>query len=375
MTGSVVVSGALARRAEYGGHVWALMQWVLGLRQLGFQVVFLDRLDPDPGPGRALQVQRFLEAMEFFGLEDSFSLDLGPDEPPVGLARREVLERTASSDFLLNIMGYLQDELVLEKARKRVFLDIDPGFGQMWHELGLCDLFSDHDAFVTVGNNLGEPDCRIPTCGRQWIPTLPPVVLSLWPFHRTRGRAFTSVGSWRGPFDPIEFDGETFGLRVHEFRQFSTLPRACGLPFEIALDIDPVEEEDLRRLRDGGWTLEDPSRVASDPRTYRRYVQQSLGEFMVAKGMYVRSRSGWFSDRTACYLASGRPALMQDTGLNGRMETGLGLVTFNALDDAVEVAGEVAGEWPRHSRAARELAVRHLDSNQVLGPIAEAVTA
>jgi hypothetical protein len=272
-------------------------------------------------------------------------------------------------------MGYLQDEEVLEKAPRRVFLDIDPGFGQMWHELGLCDLFSGHDAFVTVGTNLGHPGCRIPNSGRDWIPTLPPVVLALWPFSSTRGRAFTSVGSWRGPFDPIEFEGETFGLRVHEFRQFSSLPRASGLPFEIALDIDPIEEEDIRRLREGGWVLENPSRVSHDPSAYQRYVQESLGEFLVAKGMYVRSRSGWFSDRTACYLASGRPALMQDTGLSGQMETGMGLVTFSALGEAVEAAQEIAGNWPKHSRVARELAVEHLDSTRVLGLMVEAVSA
>lgn len=375
MTGSVVVAGAVARRIDYGGHLWALLQWAVGFRRLGWSVLFLDRLEPAPGLRASSRVRRFVEVMELFGLGDDYSLDLGPDDEPVGVARAEVLRRTADADLLLNIMGYLQDDAVLSRARKRVFLDIDPGFGQMWRSLGWCDVFAGHDAFVTVGTKVGLPGCRVPTCGLPWIRTLPPVVLDLWPRSPEEGSRFTSVGSWRGPYDPVEFEGETFGLRVHEFRRFAEVPRASGLPFEMALEIDDADDADARRLEAGGWRLTDPRTVAGDPWSYRRFVRASRGEFMVAKGMYVRSRSGWFSDRTVCYLASGRPAVVQETGLDGAIPTGVGLVTFRTPEEAVARARDVHGDWRRHARAARELAVEHLDSDRVLGRLGAELAA
>lgn len=375
MSGSVVIAGALARRVEYGGHLWALLHWAAGFRRLGWSVLFLDRLDPAPGLRGSRRVKSFVELMERFRLGDAYSLDLGPDDEPVGLARREVLRWTADADLLLNIMGYLRDEVVLGRARKRVFLDIDPGFGQMWRSLGWCDVFAGHDAFVTVGANVGRPGCVIPTCGLSWIRTLPPVVLDLWPAAAEEGFRFTSVGSWRGPWDPVEYEGRTFGLRAHEFRKFTQVPRRSGLTFEIALDIDDEDAADARLLADGGWHLADPRAVAGDPWSYRQYVRGSRAEFMVAKGMYVRSGSGWFSDRTACYLAAGRPALVQDTGLQGVVPTGLGLVTFDTPAEAVERAHEVDANWHRHARAARELAEEHLDSDRVLDRIGARLAA
>jgi len=373
--GAVAVSGAVARSSNRGGHVWALLHWVLGFQRLGWKVLFLDRIDPRPGARTSPTVDRFVRLMEAFGLVDAYSLDVGPLDAPVGLPRRAVLDRVGEADFLLNVMGYLQDEEVLGRARRRVFLDVDPGFGQMWRATGLCDLFRGHDAFVTVGANVGRPGCSVPTCGLPWIPVVPPVPLDRWPAVPYAGDRFTGVGSWRGPWAPVEFEGETYGLRVHEFRRFASLPRDAGLPFEVALDIDPADGADSARLNEGGWRLADPARVAGTPLAYRSYVRGSRAEFMIAKGMYVRSQSGWLSDRTACYLASGRPALVQDTGLGDVLETGLGLVTFRTPEEAVQRAREVDGDWRRHARAARELAVARFDSARVLPRLAQQVTA
>ncbi len=374
MRGSVVVAGGLARRSDRGGHTWALLQWVLGFRYAGWEVLFLDRLEPGPEVRGTLAVRRFVDILEGFGLGDSYSLDLGPDEEPVGLGRTAVRERLAASDFLLNVMGYLEDEDLLGRARRRVFLDIDPGFGQMWKALGLCDLFVGHDAFLTVGGNVGRPSCRIPDCGLRWIPTLPPVVMDLWRPTPDAGTRFTSVGSWRGPWDPVVYEGTTYGLRVHEFRRFATLPRQSGLSFEVALDIGEPDDRDAFRLLQGGWHLESPERVASTPDDYRDYVRLSRAEFTVAKGMYVQTGSGWFSDRTACYLAAGRPAVVQDTGLAGWLDTGLGLLTYTGMDEAVDAVRTVDADWSRHARAARDWAARHLDANRVVTRVAEAVT-
>jgi hypothetical protein len=337
--------------------------------------VFLDRLDPAPGLAESRGVQRFLKTLQSFGLSDSFSLDIGRDDEPIGLPRDAVLRKLSEADFLLNVMGYLEDPELLARARRRVFLDIDPGFGQMWRALGLCDLFRNHDAFVTVGTRVGRDDCRVPTCGLDWITTLPPVVIDRWPVSAERGTRFTSVGAWRGPWAPVEYEGERYGLRVHEFRRFAAVPRDTGLDFEIALDIDPADHADASRLVDGGWRLSDPRSVSGTPQEYRRYVQTSLAEFAIAKEMYVHARTGWVSDRTACYLASGRPAIVQDTGLSDAIETGMGLLTFSTPEEAASAAHTVHADWQRHSRAARALAAEHLDSNRVLGNLLNELAA
>jgi hypothetical protein len=167
---------------------------------------------------------------------------------------------------------------------------------------------------------------------------------------------FTSIGAWRGPFAPVEYDGTTFGLRVHEFRKFAELPLITNTEFELALDIHESEWADLALLRRTGWHLIPPQTVAADPIGYRAYVGKSRAEFMVAKSMYVETRGGWFSDRSACYLASGRPVLAQDTGIGSLYPTGDGLLTFSNLDEAARGVEAISNDYPRHARAARALA-------------------
>jgi hypothetical protein len=228
---------------------------------------------------------------------------------------------------------------------------------------------------VTVGENIGGPDCTIPTCGLEWITTPQPVVLELWPPRADGGERFTSVASWRGPFGPIDYGGRTYGLRVHEFRKFAKLPSLSRQSFEIALDIDPAEVDDLALLRDNGWSLVDPDAVAGDPWAYRRYVQGSMAELMIAKNMYVESRSGWFSDRSICYLASGKPVLAQETGFTRFHPAGEGLLAFETLEEALAGAEEISGDYERHARAARALAEERFDSRKVLRRLLERLGA
>ncbi|CAA9312286.1 MAG: hypothetical protein AVDCRST_MAG93-5302, partial [uncultured Chloroflexia bacterium] len=338
MTGRVVIAGSLAQRPRIGGHTWVFLQYLLGFKRLGWDVLFLDRLEPDmcvdaagrPCPlDRSVNLHYFMEIMQRFGLNGAFALVYNNGERFVGLSRRQVLERTKDSAFLLNFMGYLTDEEILGRAPRRVFLDIDPGFGQMWQDLGLADLFQGHDDFVTIGENIGHPACTIPSCGLKWIVTPQPVVLDYWqPRVAASGDWFTSIASWRGAYGPVEYRGETYGLRVHEFRKFASLPRLSGRLFQSALDIHPAEVNDLALLTANGWSLVDPQVVAGDPWTYQAYIQGSKAEFMVAKNIYVQANSGWFSDRSICYLASGKPVLAQDTGLGRLYPTGEGLLTF-----------------------------------------------
>lgn len=376
MAGSLLIAGSLAQKPHHGGHAWVLLQYILGFRRLGWRVTFVDWLGPEAGrnaPGgscafsESASVRPFLAIMKAFQLEDDFCLIDRASGETVGLSRDGVRERARESSFLLNIMGFLDDEEILTSVPRRVFLDIDPGFGQMWRALGLYDPFRGHDQHVTVGLNVGQADCEVPDCDLGWITTLPPIVLDLWPPVSARGESFTTVASWRGAYGPLEYRGKTYGLRVHEFRPFAPLPRLTGQSFRLALAIHPRETRDLAMLADNGWTLVDPVEVAADPSSYRAFIQGSASEFQVAKGMYVQSRGGWFSDRSVCYLASGRPVLAQETGFSRYIPTGEGLIAFSTLDQAVAGVDELASRPSRHAQAARGLAESCFDSDRVLG--------
>jgi len=374
--GEILVAGSLAQRPGYGGHAWVFLQYLMGFRRLGWDVLFVDRLEPGMcvdargapcGPEQSVNLAFLLGVMREFGLEDDVAVLYDRGREVIGPPRHRLLDRARRSALLLDVMGYLDDEAVLGAAPRRVLLDIDPGFGQMWQALGLHELFRDHDDYVTVGQNIGAPGCAVPDCDIRWITTRPPVVLEQWPAGPGGDRGFTSVATWRGPFAPVIYQGITYGLRVHEHRRLLEVPQRTGERFELALDIDEADASDVALLRRGGWSLVPPSAVAGTPSAYRRYIQASTAEFMVAKQMYVRARTGWFSDRSACYLASGRPVVAQDTGLTGRVPTGEGLLTYTTAEEAAAAVEEVCGDYGRHARAARSLAEDWFDSDRVLG--------
>jgi glycosyltransferase involved in cell wall biosynthesis len=364
---TIAVAGSIAQRPRRPGHAWALLAYPLGFRALGYEVLFLDRLDEGGDVGWLAR------AMAVAGLEDRYALLLG-DGRNLGLSRRTVLERLAGAELLLNVNGFLTDPELLAAARRRVYLDVDPGFGQIWAAQGLADTFAGHDDFVTVGTNIGGPGCTVPLLGREWITTLPPVSLGHWPVAGP-GRGFTSVASWRGPFGPLEHRGQTLGLRVHELRRFAELPRLANGSFELALDIDGADAADRELLERGGWGLVDPLRQLGDFESYGGYVRGSAAEIAIAKQLYVATRGGWFSDRSATYLASGKPVLAQDTGFGAALPTGAGLLSFEDPDGAAAAAAEVLARPRQHARAARRLAEEHLDARRVLGRLLDRLGA
>lgn len=379
MRRKLLISGALARVPRNGGLAWFHLQLLLGLRRLGFEVLFLDRIEPelcvDAGgravtPGDSVNLRWLQSTMARFGLGDAWSLDAG-DAGTFGMPQERVLRAAAEAPLLVNVMGYARDEAVLGAVRRRVFLDIDPGFPQMWRELGLYDAFAGHDAFVTVGMNVGKPDCLIPTCGLDWVTMPQPVVLEHWPVANPSAAddaaPFTSVGAWRGPNGPVEFGGRTYGLRAHEFRRFIELPGECPTErFEMAFDIHPGDAKDREALVRNGWNLVDPKAVAPTPEGFRNYLGRSRAEFMVPKQMYVAANSGLLSDRSAYYLASGRPVLARDTGIGGLYPVGEGLLTFASLDEAADGVGRIRADYRRHAAAARAVAEEYFDSDRVL---------
>jgi hypothetical protein len=359
--GKIIVSGALANKAGHGGEAWVRLNWVLGFQALGFRVLFLEQLAG--GPDRAA-VEYFRGVTERFGFADSAALIDGDGNTLCGVSLQRIREFTTEADALINISGHLTLGPVFERVRQRVY--VDPGFTQFWHAQGNAGArLAGHDRFFTIGENIGAADCPIPTGDIHWRRTRPPIALDHWrrvaaPFNR-----FTTVANWRGPFGSIEFGGTRYGLKVHEFRKFIELPARARGPFELALSIHPADGRDREALDRNGWHIVAPS-LAQEPEDFQRYVRQSGAEFSVAQGVYVQTKSGWFSDRTAAFLASGRPALVQDTGFSRHIPTGAGLIAFLTLDDAIAGAAEIRANHERHGAAARELAEAYFDSRIVI---------
>jgi hypothetical protein len=391
---SIVVGAGLSRRPLNGGGVWARLQWFFGLRRLGCEVYIADQLSRDSCVGadgavtsfeRSLNLAYFREIVDAFGLRGSAALIYGDGEAVEGATAGELLERAESADLLINIAGKLDWEPLLRRFRRKAYVDIDPGFTQFsgTSASGGSSL-ADYEHYFTIGQNVGRSDCLIPAGGILWRPIRPPVALDQWPVSEAADPArFTTVATWRGrPFGSLEHKGRTFGLKAEEFRKFAELPRRVEQSFEIALNLDapkpllpdgpyppvldPATQEEVEMLTRRGWRLVDPRIATPNPVAFRRYVQESGAEFSAAKGIYVETSSGWFSDRTACYLASGKPVLVQDTGLGGSLPLGEGLLTFRTLDEAVAGAREIARNYRLHSEAARAIAEHYFDSDAVL---------
>ena len=363
---TVIVSGTIAATPWQGGATWAVLQYLLGLRGLGCGVYFVEQLDDPEGPEP--DAARYCEqVMKQFGLEDRWALLPRAGAEPAGMPRQRLREAAEEADLLLNLSGKLSDPDVLDRVPVRAYVDLDPVFAQLWQAADGVDMgFDAHTHFVSVADAIGTQGSPIPDCGRDWLPTLPPVVLDEWPVAKgiERHRA-TTVGHWRS-YGSIHHDGVHYGQKAHSLRALIDLPRRAPDRLEVAIAIHPDETSDLEALRENGWSLIDPADVAATPDDYRRFVQGSWAEFGLAKLGYVAADSGWFSDRSACYLASGRPVLAQDTGFGRRLPTGSGLLPFSDSDDVVAGLEELEADYERHRVAARQIAEENLRSDQVL---------
>lgn len=363
----------IAADPHHGGATWAVLQYLLGFKRLGHDVYFIEpipeaALQPtQAGLSRSVNARYFATVVADFGLERTSALLLAGTRQTVGLPYRALVEAANRADVLFNISGMLADEALLANIPVRVYLDLDPAFNQLWQAAYGIDMrFAPHTQFVTVGQAVGTPDCLIPTCQRDWVGTLQPVVLSHWPVAReTRCNALTTVGNWRG-YGSIEHNGRLYGQKAHALRPLISLPTMTKQRFMLALRIHPDETRDLEALANHGWSLVDPAEVAGDTASYRTFIQGSGAEFGIAKSGYVVSRCGWFSDRSACYLASGRPVIAQETGFSQFLPTGEGLFVFETAEDVLASLETMNGDYTRHARAARDLAEEYFDSDKVL---------
>lgn len=353
-----------------GGATWAVLQYLLGLESLG-HVVHL--VEPVERLDRA-SVEYFDRLTAEFDIRDRSALLVEETHETAGIPYKQIAEAAAGADLLLNISGMLRDPELTSPPAVRVFLDLDPAFNQLWHVGEGVDMGLDlHNRFATIGLAIGALDCTVPTCGRSWITTAQPVFMPSWEAAKTiETDAFTTVGNWRA-YGSIEWNGVHYGQRAHSMRELFELPERTEERLAPALAIHPEETPDLELLDRHGWELLDPARVAGTPGDYRNFVRGSKAELGIAKSGYVASRCGWFSDRSACYLASGRPVVTQETGFSAFLPSGDGLIGFSTVEEAREGIERVRLDYPAHARAGRALAEEWFDSAKVLPRLLEQV--
>ncbi len=370
----------IAAQPWQGGATWAVLQYVLGLRRLAHEVFLVE-----PVPPKAVQpagvplaasenAAYFDRVVQDFGLRESSALLLAGTRETVGLPYEQLQRCAQRADLLLNISGLLADEALLAQIPRRVYLDLDPAFNQLWQAVQGIDMrFAAHTHFVTIGQAIGQPGCSVPTCGLTWLKTLQPVVLEHWPVAEAVAHdALTTVGNWRG-YGSIEYRGALYGQKAHSLRPLARLPTLTDEKFILALAIHPAETRDLAWLTANGWQLVDPAGVARSPADYQRFIQGSKAEFGIAKSGYVVSHCGWFSDRSLCYLASGRPVIAQETGFGAALPTGEGLFAFQDCDEVLAAIERLRSDYARHARRARAIAVEHFDSDRILSRLLETV--
>ena len=379
----VVVSSVIANKPGNGGNARMVLNWLQGLDLLGVDVFFVEQIRADccvdergrPSTAADSANRAYFErALGLHGFDERAALVCHSDDGLTGATvfgstPTELTDRCRDADLLINISGHLSIDALKSRCRRRVYVDLDPGYTQIWHADGSgAARLEGHDLYFTVGQQVASPGFRVPACGIEWRPIRQPIVLNTCRMTSpAESERFTTVASWRGAYAPITYGGETFPVKAHEFRKIVELPRMSPQAFEVALDIHPGDSRDLDSLRHAGWNVVDPTHVARLPDDYCRYIEGSMAECSAAQGIYVQTRSGWFSDRSARYLASGKPVLVQDTGFLAPERGDEGLVVFDTVAEAADGAERIVRDYSSHCEAARHLAERYFDSNIELG--------
>jgi hypothetical protein len=352
-----------------GGHAMYVLQWLHGLERLGHRVVFLEFLKEDPGESKQTVAAYFGETMSHWWHPDQCALLVDKTlESLYGLDSKQVSHIADEAAGVISLAAHYRREPfpLVDKIRPRILLEQDPAYTQLWALGGdPVDIYGEQDLYFTVGANIGSPRCNLPTVEIRWRPTWNPVVLDWWAKTGaiTRDR-FTTVGDWRS-YGYLEFAGQILGPKAEEFRKFIALPLVTGETIELTLNIDSADP-DREVLQRHGWRLENPA-VVSTPDRYREYVMGSVGEFSCVKGGYAGTHCGWFSDRSACYLAAGRPVVLQATGFEDLLPTGKGLFAVKTVEEAAEAVKAIRRDYAMHAAAARAIAREHFDSDRVVG--------
>jgi len=370
----ILCSGHLVRH-PVGGHTWHHLQYLVGLQRLGHEVYFFEHFgwpnscyDPKRGAMTSeptYGISYVEEILKCHGLQGRWCY-LSEDGKAYGMSREQLSRICEECDFYFNLsnINWIPE---LEHCRRRVLVDTDPVFSQIG-SFGMGGPFSRYHRLFTYGENVHHPSCDMPTGGASWLPTRQPIVLDLWePRPASEHAPVTTVMNWSA-YGDAEFQGRVYGQKDRQFEPFFSFPRLMEWPMVLAVNA-PRDVAD--RLRAGGWGLVDPTEVSRSPWTYQQFITGSIGEFSVAKHAYVVTRSGWFSDRSASYLASGRPVVVEDTGFSRNIPCGKGLMAFKTPAEAKRAVEEILTDSTAQGVAARALAEEYFDATKVLTELLE----
>ncbi len=379
----IIFAGYLVRY-PVGGYAWQMAHYLLGLRSLGHDIWFYEdtgelncdlAYNPLTNEFATSYEYGIKATANFFskiGFGDHwlfFDVDRGLKYGP-GANRIDTLLH--ESDLLVSFGPVNRIPIELFRERPSIFIDSDPVYLQLKLDKGdrsLAAILDAHTLHFTFGENIGKAGSSLPTGGYMWHPTRQPITMGLWENAESLGRAYTTVGTWNSKGRDLEYQGETFKwCKRSEWCRFLDVPQRTTKTFELAMDVDSVPG-DVELLTAKGWHIVDPIQTSIDPWRYRDYLRGSRGEFTVAKDMNVRLRSGWFSDRAACYLAAGRPVVEQDTGFGQVLPLGPGLHAFNTVDEATEAVQMIERDYDRASAHASEVAREYFAADRVLGPM------
>ncbi len=381
----IIVTGLVGQYA-FGGVAWDYLQFVEGFCQLGHDAFYLedtevwpyDPINETVTDDCSYNVRYLRSVADRLNLGDRWCYRNAADGAYHGLTEAELKAVCADAAVFVNVSGcgWLRPEYM--RIPKKIFIDSDPMFTQVGAAGDQVDeraRIASHDHHFTFAENIKDPACRIPDLGLNWKPTRQPIVLDRWSVDSQPPRdVWTTVMNWVS-YKPVEFKGETWGQKDIEFQKFIELPGRTAEKFEIACGLGRGKTRPTASLREHGWQIVEPGEKLPDPWTYRDFLATSKGEWSVAKEGYVKSRSGWFSCRSACYLALGRPCVLQDTGWSRHYPTGAGLFAFTTTAEAVKALESVAADYPRHCREARALASSTFDARRVLGELLEEIGA
>ena len=391
----VIVTGFIGHQRLLGGVAWDYLNVVLGFKRLGHDVYYIEDSGCWPyndvdGPSNGdwtdwnaqPTVEHLSRVMSAFGLENQWAYQFPPKSEWFGLSSVKRSEIIQSADVLINVAGTLENPWNYRAVKKLVYIDTDPVFCQIGAETGadskiMRERLDAHDVFFTLGECLSATDA-IPDLGRKWSTTKYPIVLDRWRDDSFSGNRFTTIMNWSS-YDALTYRNKRYGQKDVEFMKFMELPqRVFPTPLEVALYKPRIKSSrnfavsvPLDSLETSGWKIVDAAEVCPDFHSYRRYIHQSKAEWSVAKGGYVVGQSGWFSCRSACYLAAGRPVVVQDTGFSRVLPVGEGVIGFNTIDEAEAGIREIEANYRRHANAARGIAEAYFDSDKVLDRLLE----
>ncbi|HEV2546157.1 MAG TPA: hypothetical protein VGU20_02360 [Stellaceae bacterium] len=361
------------------GIAWQAMHYILGLERLGYEAWYVEDHGANPYDPRAnsvvmdcsYNVAYVRGMMERYGLGGRWAYWDAINDVYHGLSREAVFRLYRESDALINLCGAvrLRDEHMA--CPKRVMIDTDPVYEQIKYagaDPGARAYLEAHTDFFTYGENVGGPGWIVPLCGIPWKPTRPPVVLEEWPVDEEQPDCFSTIATWENKGKNIEFAGERYVWSKHvNFLRFIDIPRRARHCFTMAM-LPPTSEIEAE-VRGAGWRLADPRPVSASMESYARFISGSRGEFTVAKDIYVRPNSGWFSDRSVCYLAAGRPVVTMKTGFSRFYPVGEGLFEFSDAEEALVAIQAINSDYPRQSRAARRVAAEYFSSDRVISSL------